>query len=769
MSKIKIYEEGGFQFEFTPQGGTHLGNLVTRPPEMAPYAAEVNLSKIRSRAEYASDAADTWGLEKDSELPRDLKAALNALCVKRSEEVEAASEAEQEESEESSAPISVSEEKANELIGTPGVLQRLVEAAAAFSKVVKERDLLRLLFLVFLSAQLRLLPTGKPLGANCILTADASRGKNYACDAVARVLPEEFYFAFESSSPKSLFYKAKAEGPACLKHRAIYPNEAEAVDPLVATFRPVLSGGQAKLVTVDKNAQGENVEREYVLEGPMVLVVTTVRNKLDMQLQTRMLVAGLDDYEGRVAAHSGAVSEQLDIEYVGTDHTPEIAAWQVALRSLTGVRRVVVPVVHEKFRFASDEVSHGARLWTNFLGLMCTNAWLEQRNREVITLPTDEQAVVAAPEDYAVAYHVFEQTCERSIQNLSEAHRKILGAVYELQQEDSDADGFTQRKIAKKAGVSQSTVAQHKSYLTMSANLLREVEGAGMRLVADATPSWWEKGDLLIGFPRPSEVRKWWTEEHPPPTPESADHTDRPSDEARKGDVQGENADRPSSDHPRTSADQTDHDVVPENGDRRVPGDDRHPGDHENGLSKGENANGEPLIGVIGGLEDDEKGVDVKENDGRTPKPKMGIIEFDPPRYGLDNLHLGHPVLGSIFWCELSGELSCPWEGNLGELLELLNANVEDRVKRQPEWSSNPQELYEYLQSLNGHLFGLYGGDFELRMWDYSPENPEETRVLIELIFPDEDEDDEPDEETGSSVVFNFDFDEPDAEVPDEG
>jgi hypothetical protein len=42
--------------------------------------------------------------------------------------------------------------------------------------------------------------------------------------------------------------------------------------------------------------------QEYVIEGPITLTIPTVRNKLDGQLRTRMLVAELADYEGRVAA-----------------------------------------------------------------------------------------------------------------------------------------------------------------------------------------------------------------------------------------------------------------------------------------------------------------------------------------------------------------------------------------------------------------------------------------------------------------------------------
>jgi hypothetical protein len=54
---------------------------------------------------------------------------------------------------------------------------------------------------------------------------------------------------------------------------------------------------------------------------------------------------------------------------------------------------------------------------------MLAHAWLEQRNREIIELPSGEPAVFAIPEDYEAAYLIFKATCERSILNLSDTHR----------------------------------------------------------------------------------------------------------------------------------------------------------------------------------------------------------------------------------------------------------------------------------------------------------------------------------------------------------
>lgn len=181
------------------------------------------------------------------------------------------------------------------------------------------------------------------------------------------------------------------------------------------------------------------------------------------------IAAAKGDYKGRVAEHSRAVSRQLLPDHAGEDHSPLVSAWRAALESLTAVRRVVFPLEEAAFCFDSDEVSHGARLWTNVLGLMLTHAWLEQRNRDVVELGSGERAVVATPADYEAAYLIFQATCDRSMVNLSETHRKILDAVHDLKQLPGFADGFSLRKIAERAGIHHSTVAEHKTYLVKSA------------------------------------------------------------------------------------------------------------------------------------------------------------------------------------------------------------------------------------------------------------------------------------------------------------
>ena len=160
-----------------------------------------------------------------------------------------------------------------------------------------------------------------------------------------------------------------------------------------------------------------------------------------------------------------------------------------------------------EFHFDNKEVSHGARLWGNFIGLMLTHAWLEQRNREIRELRDGTRAVVATAEDYAAVYEIFKATSRRSVVNLSDTHQSIVQAVYDLAQTSQfPDDGFSTRAVAEEAAVSKGTVSKNRTFLTKSAGLLYDTEDGRLAISKDAEPSWWTVGDVMAGFPRVADV-----------------------------------------------------------------------------------------------------------------------------------------------------------------------------------------------------------------------------------------------------------------------
>jgi hypothetical protein len=603
MSETKNYEVGPIRFTFTPQGDQFEGRLRTMAPELAPYTEVLKLASSASRNRYAKEAADICGMDQ-----KELKRALNALCSLREEEVQAAREAERQRTAERSEEIfEAGEEEIEALIGRTGVLGRLVDDAARIHGVVGEKAPLRLLALNALGAQLAPLPNGKPMGANVVLIAGWSRGKNFLCDAVAALLPEGFYLAFESASAMSLYYLAETN-PRILSHRWTYPNEAEAMDQLVEMLRPLISGGTATHLTVNKDSGGRNTAQELRIEGPVTVTIPTIRNKLDAQLQSRMLLAELEDFEGRVASHTRKFTESLRPDFATEDFSTRIGAWQAALGSLTGIRRVVFTLDHEDFCFDRDDVPHGARLWANLIGMMFSHAWLEQRSREVIELPSGEKAIVATPTDFAAAYGVFKATCERSVVNLSDTHRRILDAVYQLHRkyEDNrdyfDDKSWSQREISRRTGVPQSTISAQKTYLVKSLKLLVEEYDGKLRLADDVDPWMWRKEGVLDGLPKPKQVWAWWNGEDDPPDPETPDHPGHPPQNAEDRLGSGANGDRGASgqrsEAPGQPTEEPEHhpDRVGDQGDPHDPS-------QEKALDKRGNGQEEALIGVTGGFE----------------------------------------------------------------------------------------------------------------------------------------------------------------------
>jgi DNA polymerase I-like protein with 3'-5' exonuclease and polymerase domains len=166
---------------------------------------------------------------------------------------------------------------------------------------------------------------------------------------------------------------------------------------------------------------------------------------------------------------------------------------------------------HEAFGYDSD-VSHGARVWGNLLGLVATNTWLEQRHRKVVQL-AGKKAILAEPIDYKLVYDLFETVAGRSVINVSEIQEKILDAVWALNEEHSpNQRGWEQRQVAEKAGISQSTVSRNYKELQVELSLLDPEAGTRLRLATGVTQKSWNREDIMSGFPTPEDYEEIWEE-----------------------------------------------------------------------------------------------------------------------------------------------------------------------------------------------------------------------------------------------------------------
>src|SRR5262249_1268396 len=151
--------------------------------------------------------------------------------------------------------------------------------------------------------------------------------------------PPESVVAFTALSEKALLYY-----DAGFEHKILSMGEASANEEQVFQdylLRELMSEQRLRYPTVQK-VNGELVAVIIEKNGPVAFMVTTTKDKLHPENETRMLSLDIDDSEGQTKSVLQKVAqvEGLNHATVQVDHKP----WQDFQRWLeTGERRVVVP------------------------------------------------------------------------------------------------------------------------------------------------------------------------------------------------------------------------------------------------------------------------------------------------------------------------------------------------------------------------------------------------------------------------------------------
>jgi hypothetical protein len=222
------------------------------------------------------------------------------------------------------------EQSAASIIKTTDVLTMLVEQ---FGKVVagEERNA-RLLYLIGTS---RLLP--KTMHA--AIKGTSAGGKSEIRKRMLEFFPPEAVVSFTSLSEKFLIYY---EGD--FKHKILSMGEAVATDEQDFQdylLRELISEGQLRHSTVQKIGN-EIVSMTIEKDGPVSFMVTTTKNQLHPENETRMLSLEINDSEAQTKAVLKKVAQVEGINQSGAviDYKP----WQDYQRWLeAGERRVIVP------------------------------------------------------------------------------------------------------------------------------------------------------------------------------------------------------------------------------------------------------------------------------------------------------------------------------------------------------------------------------------------------------------------------------------------
>ena len=221
-------------------------------------------------------------------------------------------------------PLSAVEKAAAlELLRDPRLLDRVLEDFDRCGVVGEETNKR----IAYLAAVSRLLE--KPLAI--VVQSSSSAGKSSLMEAVLDFMPEEQRESYTAMTGQALFYM----GQKNLKHKILAIAEQQGAERASYPLKLLQSEGKLNIASTGKDpVSGKHVTHEYVVEGPVMLFLTTTAHEVDEELLNRCIALTVNEEREQTRAIHRKQREARTIEgTVGTAEADQDRASYIATRS----------------------------------------------------------------------------------------------------------------------------------------------------------------------------------------------------------------------------------------------------------------------------------------------------------------------------------------------------------------------------------------------------------------------------------------------------
>jgi DNA primase len=395
----------------------------------------------KQRQAYVSTAASELACEV-TVIKRECGRVLLALESKQDEQRQAADTAQE------SVAVTVSgddEQAALELLKSPDLAERIVADLAACGVVGESSNLLT----GYLAATSRKLD--RPLAV--LIQSSSAAGKSSLMDAVLGLIPEEERVQYSAMTGQSLYYL----GETSLQHKILAIAEEEGVRQAAYALKLLQSDGELKIASTGKDEQsGELVTREYNVQGPVMLMLTTTASDVDEELLNRCLVLTVNESrEQTQAIHAQQRRAQTLEGLLASSEKQYLTTLHQNAQRLLRPLKVVNPFA-EQLTFLSDK-TRTRRDHMKYLTLIQAVALLHQYQREV-KRTAHRGAVIEYIEvqksDIRLANQLAHEVLGRTLDEMPPQSRKLLLLLSDMVQALAQQQGcqasevrFTRRDI----------------------------------------------------------------------------------------------------------------------------------------------------------------------------------------------------------------------------------------------------------------------------------------------------------------------------------
>ncbi len=297
-------------------------------------------------------------------------------------------------------------------------------------------------------------------------------------DAVLNLMPEEERIQYSAMTGQSLYYL----GETSLQHKILAIAEEEGVRQAAYALKLLQSDGELKIASTGKNEQsGELVTREYKVQGPVMLMLTTTAIDVDEELLNRCLVLTVNESrEQTQAIHAMQRHRQTLAGLLADSEKGYLTQLHQNAQRLLRPLKVVNPYAHQ-LTFLSDK-TRMRRDHMKYLTLIQAIALLRQYQREVKKTTHRGQVIEyieITQDDITLANRLAHEVLGRTLDEMPPQTRKLLLLIQEMVNAQAQIQHcqpnevrFTRRDIRAFTHWSDSQLKNHCQRLTEMEYLL---------------------------------------------------------------------------------------------------------------------------------------------------------------------------------------------------------------------------------------------------------------------------------------------------------
>jgi len=327
----------------------------------------------------------------------------------------------------------------------------------------------------------------KPLAV--IIQSTSAAGKSSLMDAVLNMIPEEERVQYSAMTGQSLFYM----GETNLKNKILAIAEEEGAENASYALKLLQSEGVLTIASTGKDeATGNLVTKQYRVEGPVMLFLTTTAIDIDEELMNRCLVLTVNESREQTQAIHAMQRKQQTLEGLlqNEDRKHLVQLHRNAQRLLKPL--LVANPFAEQLTFIDDK-TRTRRDHMKYLTLIRTIALLHQHQREIKTAHYNGQMleyIEVTKQDIETANQLAHEVLGRTLDELPPQTCTLLKHIKAMVQAGCKQRGmeqrdyrFSRRDVREMCGWGNTQLKVHLQRLEELEYLLVHRGGRGQSIV----------------------------------------------------------------------------------------------------------------------------------------------------------------------------------------------------------------------------------------------------------------------------------------------